>query len=135
MTKLEEYGYVVIPKSVSDKTADEALAAIREYRDSHLNIWYQNAHDDGYVRRVSCLHNCSEAVRRLFTRNAAAEMADEFFGEATTVYTSLYFEAGSQQAIHRDTPYFHTNPANKFLGVWVALEDADETNGALKVVP
>jgi len=51
------------------------------------------------------------------------------------LYTSLFYERGSAQDVHRDTPYFTTRPEYRYFGVWVALEDADAGNGPLIVVP
>jgi phytanoyl-CoA hydroxylase len=45
----------------------------------------------------------------------------------------LFYERGSAQPTHRDSPYFTTSPEFYFFGVWVALEDANEENGALEV--
>jgi ectoine hydroxylase-related dioxygenase (phytanoyl-CoA dioxygenase family) len=44
---------------------------------------------------------------------------------------SLYFDKGSTQSIHRDTPAFFTNPLNHFFGVWTALEDVHPGSGQL----
>jgi phytanoyl-CoA hydroxylase len=59
---------------------------------------------------------------------------DQLFGEPATLYTSLYFEVGSAQDFHRDTPYFWTNPGYTYFGVWLALEDTDDRNGALTAI-
>ena len=53
----------------------------------------------------------------------------------TALYTSLLFERGSQQKLHRDSPLFVTRPEGCYLGVWAALEDTDGENGPLLVVP
>jgi ectoine hydroxylase-related dioxygenase (phytanoyl-CoA dioxygenase family) len=63
---------------------------------------------------------------------AGAEVVDSY-GRAT-LYTSLFFELGSQQPLHRDTPYFYSGGDGGYMGVWVALDNVDENNGALMVV-
>ena len=52
-----------------------------------------------------------------------------------SIYTSLFFQEGTQQDLHRDAPLFCTYPENKFLGCWFALEDTNKSNGSLSVVP
>ena len=48
------------------------------------------------------------------------------------MYTSIFFERGSQQPLHRDTPYFYTGKKiPDYMGFWAALEDVDESNGPL----
>jgi len=53
------------------------------------------------------------------------------FGSSVTVIGSLFFEKGSEQSIHRDTPAFFTNPFNHYFGVWNALEDIRMDAGPL----
>jgi ectoine hydroxylase-related dioxygenase (phytanoyl-CoA dioxygenase family) len=50
------------------------------------------------------------------------------------LYTSLFYERGSAQEVHRDTPVFVTRPEYRYFGTWVALEDTDPDNGPLVVV-
>jgi ectoine hydroxylase-related dioxygenase (phytanoyl-CoA dioxygenase family) len=90
---------------------------------------------EGKFRRMVNFHLIHKELQDIFALNDALEVTDYFFGEPTTLYTSLYFEVGSAQAFHRDTPYFWTNPGYRYFGVWCALEDVDENNGALKIIP
>jgi hypothetical protein len=72
---------------------------------------------------------------KLFYENRQAlEILDYFFNEPAELYTSLFYEVGSGQEPHRDTPYFWTNPGYKYFGVWVALEDVDRSNGCLQII-
>jgi ectoine hydroxylase-related dioxygenase (phytanoyl-CoA dioxygenase family) len=47
----------------------------------------------------------------------------------------LNFPVGTQQNLHSDSVHFSAIPERFMCGVWVALEDADEGNGALRYVP
>merc|ERR1712232_1119353 len=52
--------------------------------------------------------------------------------------SGLFFESGTEQALHSDTWYkLHGVVPEKMLGAWIALEDTDETlgNGPLEYVP
>jgi hypothetical protein len=62
-------------------------------------------------------------------------LLDFLFARSAGIYTSLLFEYGSQQPIHRDSPFFHTFPINYFFGVWFALEDIHPDSGPLIYVP
>ena len=48
---------------------------------------------------------------------------------------SLFFEYGSQQAIHRDPWFVVTHPTYNLVAVWIALEDIHEDSGPLAYVP
>lgn len=71
----------------------------------------------------------------LFSTNKALQIQDYLFGMENILYTSLFFETGTSQAIHRDTPLFWTKPANMYFGTWLALEKTDFENGPLIVIP
>jgi phytanoyl-CoA hydroxylase len=89
---------------------------------------------DGMLHRVVNLHYCISTFQKIFTESmrAASTIVDSF-GKAT-LYTSLFFEAGSEQELHRDTPYFYSGGEGGYMGVWIALDDVDENNGALIAV-
>ncbi len=76
------------------------------------------------------------SLLKLFTENKAAlEFQDLLYQQETVLYTSLFYERGSAQDLHRDTPYFSTRPEYRYFGMWVALEDVDAQNGPLMVAP
>ncbi len=95
-------------------------------------------HKDKYSHypRLENLHAVMPSLLQLFYENKEAlRFQDMMFGGETVLYTSLFYERGSAQDIHRDTPYFSTRPEYRYFGMWVALEDVDESNGPLMAVP
>jgi ectoine hydroxylase-related dioxygenase (phytanoyl-CoA dioxygenase family) len=50
-------------------------------------------------------------------------------------FSTINFIKGSNQPFHSDTIHFNSIPNYWMTGVWVALEDVDEDNGALKIIP
>lgn len=81
------------------------------------------------------LHLSSENCRAIGLHPTIMRVLDYLFAARACIYTSLYFEYGTQQPIHRDLPFFETFPRNYFMGVWVALEDIDPAAGPLMYVP
>jgi len=112
--------------------ANQQIDAFRSLNDPLLNE--HNLLVEGMLTRVVNLHFSVTSLQDIFSTamHAGQEICDRF-GKAT-LYTSLFFEHGSQQALHRDTPYFYSGSEGGYMGVWVALNDADETNGALVAV-
>jgi ectoine hydroxylase-related dioxygenase (phytanoyl-CoA dioxygenase family) len=127
-------GIIVLKNSVPLQVIEAANYKIEEFKTLHQESWSRNSDNSGLIRRVTNLHRYSQSICNLFSHNRAAGLVDYIFNAETCVYTSLYFEAGSEQPIHRDTPYFHTKPVNRFVGCWVALEDATLENGALLAI-
>src|SRR6185295_10277125 len=80
-------------------------------------------------------HGASQAALELGNLPEIMSLLDYLLARSTGIYTSLFFEYGSQQPIHRDSPFFHTFPINYFLGVWFALEDIHTDSGPLMYVP
>ena len=50
-------------------------------------------------------------------------------------FQTLNFKMGTQQATHSDLVHFNSFPERFMAGVWMALEDTDENNGALHYYP
>lgn len=129
-------GYTVIREAVPRARCSAAIesfhdwcAANRQEADSHRDA-------QGHFPRFVNFHAASDAVLSLFSDNPLAlEVQDACFGYRTQLYTSLFYERGSAQPMHRDAPYFRTVPENFFFGMWVALEDIDMDNGPLMIHP
>ena len=112
-----------------------ALAAIDGFKARHRTVIADNLDDHGHLYRVVNLHGAIDAFADLFAAETIGLLVcDRFFGRPTALYTSLYYERGSEQDLHRDTPYFCTQPLGNYLGMWLALDDVDDDNGPLRVV-
>ncbi|RCS31504.1 phytanoyl-CoA dioxygenase family protein [Rhodanobacter denitrificans] len=134
--QLIEEGYAVIPSAVDVGVCEDALRQVDALKKAHVDIVSKNADEFGHLYRVVNLHLALDGLKRAFVENQRGlEVCDRFFGEPTSLYTTLYYERGSEQDFHRDTPYFSTKPAGKYLGVWLALDDVDDENGPLRVTP
>jgi len=67
--------------------------------------------------RVINLHHSVTPLKDIFWESieSSSEVTDAF-GPAT-LYTSLFFEMGSEQTPHRDTPYFYSGSNGGYMGV------------------
>lgn len=133
---LMEHGFVVIPQALHSTYCERALAAIHSFKQKHHTAVKPNADEYGHLYRVVNTHLAIDELTDAFVHSTPAlAVADRYFGRPATLYTSLYYERGSEQSFHRDTPYFCTKPADQYLGMWLALDDVDANNGPLCVVP
>ena len=133
---LMEKGFCVVTNSVDDQLVNKARDAFFEWKERNAQQFLPDFfRENGRLDRVVNLHAALPEFRDLFVRNRALAVQDYLFQQETILYTSLFFEVGSTQALHRDTPLFWTKPANHYFGMWVALEGADSDNGPLRVVP
>ncbi|MCQ4166978.1 phytanoyl-CoA dioxygenase family protein [Tahibacter harae] len=129
-------GFVVVRNAIARERCEQLLQDINAFKQRNAELIAKNAADHGYLYRVSNLHLAVPSLADTFAELAAPfEISDRFFAAPTSLYTSLYYERGSEQDLHRDTPYFTTRPIGRYMGVWLALDDVDGENGPLMVVP
>ena len=74
-------------------------------------------------------------VRKIALDDRVLQALRELFGREPLPFQTLNFPVGTQQKAHSDTIHFNSRPSGYMAGVWVALEDTDEDNGALIYYP
>ncbi|GAB0113611.1 phytanoyl-CoA dioxygenase family protein [Acidisoma sp. C75] len=131
-----DQGYTVIPKAISPETCADTIKIFRAYEAANEPIFAPARDANGHYPRIVNLHQVIPELSRLFTRNPILlATLDALFGAPVSLYTSLFYEVGSQQPIHRDTPVFATRPEYLYFGLTVYLEPTDDDNGCLEVLP
>jgi phytanoyl-CoA hydroxylase len=129
-------GYAIIPNAVPSEIINLALDAFYGWKERNKSALVPSLFKSGhYLDRIINIQSVLPEFRSLFALNESLAVQDFLFGTKASCYTSLFFESGTEQALHRDVTYFWTNPANYYFGMWTALEDVDCDNGALMVIP
>jgi ectoine hydroxylase-related dioxygenase (phytanoyl-CoA dioxygenase family) len=85
--------------------------------------------------RIHELHSASETALRLYLHPLLHRYASLLLGETAVATQSLYFEYGSQQALHRDSTVVPTPEFGRLVAAWIALEDISADSGPLMYVP
>jgi ectoine hydroxylase-related dioxygenase (phytanoyl-CoA dioxygenase family) len=130
-----QLGYTVIRRAVPSELCEKAIDDFRRLEAANESIFAENRNSAGHYPRIVNLHGVLPALMPLFTRNPTwLAVQDALFGAPTALYTSLFYEVGSQQPLHRDTPVFATRPEYLYFGTTVYLERADDENGCLQVM-
>lgn len=128
-------GYTILKGAVSPRVCREAIDSFRRFEAANEPIFAAHRDAAGHYPRIGNLHAAIPELLRLFTRNPIwLQVQDALFGAPTALYTSLFYEVGSQQPLHRDTPLFTTRPEYLYFGSTVYLEDAGDENGCLEVM-
>ena len=89
--------------------------------------------ETGY--RIPDLHSHSDRALDLYLHAEAFRLVELIYDAPAISFQSLYFEYGSEQALHRDPMFVITDPAAHLLASWIALEDINEECGPLAYVP
>ena len=134
--ELVALGYTVIPSVFSPEHCRTVIAEFAQFYAQNAPTFDAYRSNRGILPRFTNLHQALPILTQLFTRNALMlEVQDFFFGRPTSLYTSLYYERGSEQPLHRDTPVFCTRPEYNYFGNTLYLDGANDDNGCLEVVP
>lgn len=133
--QLQRDGVTVIPNSFKDGLVENIRNKFIDFLNLNSDIFNKHLDENGHYPRMINMHLAFPNFLELFVNNLISlGVQDAFFNDFSSIYTTLYFERGSAQPIHRDTPYFTTRPEYNYLGVWVALENANSNNGCLEVI-
>ncbi len=85
--------------------------------------------------RIHELQWASAVAMRLYLEPRLHRYASLILGERAVATQSLYFEYGSQQAMHRDSVVVPTPEFGRLVAAWIALEDIAPDSGPLMYVP
>jgi len=139
-----EQGLLIVPGAVSPELADQIVA------DAHAVMrtpTHYVVRDKGqYVdpvqmtefhlgHRIIDLYAVSRAAREAVFTPRVSRLLQAAFGEPAVAIQSLYFEYGSQQAIHQDTAYVVSRRPMALAAIWIALEDIEPGTGELCYYP
>jgi len=95
----------------------------------------QNLCETANGTRVQDAWHFSDAARDLALNETILNALEQLYERKPLPFQTLNFPVGTEQRTHSDTIHFNSDPAGYMAGVWVALEDIDENNGALKYYP
>jgi ectoine hydroxylase-related dioxygenase (phytanoyl-CoA dioxygenase family) len=87
--------------------------------------------------RMIHMHRWDETSLKWMLEPRLADCMTQLLGvEPVAVQTMLYFKppGARGQALHQDQFYLHARPGT-CMAAWMALDDCDEENGCLQVVP
>ena len=134
LDSLHSHGIGFISELLSTQDCDEIIADFVDF--CSRNSDSEKFRDQyGYHERLSNFHLISDSVKSFYLNQKINLILSILFQDQPKIVGSLFFEKSSEQAIHRDSPSFFTNPLNHFYGVWVALEDISIEQGPLVYFP
>lgn len=88
-----------------------------------------------YPQRVTDAWSEIGGVRRLALAPAVLSLLRTLYRREPIPMQTLNFGRGTEQRAHSDSMHFSSVPRGFMCGVWIALEDVDERNGALEYYP
>ena len=116
---------------------DEEIAKHREYFDELLQKLIDlNDGRDAYA--LNCYQALCEGIWDLCTEQKILDYVEDIVGPNIIAWASHYFcklpHDKKTVPWHQDASYWHLTPA-RTVTAWLALDDADEENSAMKFIP
>lgn len=145
--ELDEFvrkGYLVFEGVVPDATINSILADIKgiyshpkDYilKNKGKYIDPEDLNKLGRADRIVDLYAVSRAAREAIMEPRIVSFLEYIFSEKPIATQSIYFEYGSQQAIHQDTAYVISEKPLSLAACWIALEDIHAGSGELIYYP
>lgn len=147
LARFVESGYLTFPLDLPAQVYADLL-------DDVERLWRERPHDLAFARvgplipfsaaapeerqpsyRLSDLHSHSDAALALYLNKSIFALVELILGQPAVATQSLFFEFGSQQALHRDPVFVQTRPPSHLVAAWIALQDIDPRSGPLLYVP
>lgn len=124
----DELGYAVISNFLSSEKVDSINQEIENLQENGtLKFKYKN-------KLMFAIHH-SDLIRDIASNVDFVNMLSILMDGKAKLFQSINFINGSQQKTHSDSIHMTTFPLGGLLGVWIALEDVDQSNGALHYYP
>lgn len=124
--QFDDEGYVVIDPQIDPAVIDGVVERVGN------GLLYLDGQDQG---RVQDAWKTDAGVKQIVQAPAVLAILEALYGRKPRPFQTLNFRVGTQQKEHSDTVHFNASPAGYMCGVWVALEDIDENNGAVVYYP
>jgi ectoine hydroxylase-related dioxygenase (phytanoyl-CoA dioxygenase family) len=144
---LEREGFVIFDSGVPEETIDRARADADSqiYPESTLAETIRRGRRAVFgkhttvsartERRVQDAWVVSPSVKAIAEDPTVLAVLEDLYGRPPIPWQTLNFRIGSEQAAHSDAMYFNSDPPGFMCGVWLALEDIDETCGPVVYYP
>lgn len=128
VNEFDDKGFLVLRNYLTKKIADQINDEIEKLLNTGT-IKFR------YVGKLMFVIHHSEIVKNIGNDTKLLEFLSMLMDGQAKLFQSINFINGSQQKTHSDSIHMTTYPLGGLLGVWIALEDVDETNGALHYIP
>lgn len=123
-----ETGYIVLKNFLPESKIEEVNLEIDSLlKNKKVKFKYGN-------KIMFAIHQ-SKLLQEIGKNQSLLELLNSFLDGQAKLFQSINFIHGSEQDTHSDSIHMTTYPLGGLLGVWIALEDIDESNGALHYYP
>ena len=132
---MHEKGYAIVDLNLTDKFIN------------NINKDISNAINEGKIKKNPKIYHYnkypriveawkySANVAKLANNSKLKKILKFLYKSKPLPFSTINFIGGTEQPFHSDYIHFGSLPHKYLVGAWVALENTNKYNGALKVVP
>lgn len=121
-------GYLILKNYLKSETVDQI-------NDEITKLMSEGTLKFRYGGKLMFAIHHSDIIREIASNKDFVDFLSVLLDGQAKLFQSINFINGSQQKTHSDSIHMTTYPLGGLLGVWIALEDIDENNGALHYIP
>ena len=133
--KYHENGYLIIDLELNDAVINPIVEDMYSALADEATKYHADHFTYTESKRVFEHWRKSKNIANLTMNRKILETLTFLYDKEPFPFSTINFIKGSNQPLHSDIIHFHTVPSLWMVGVWIAFEDVDETNGSLKIVP
>lgn len=123
-----DHGYLILKNYLKPETVDQI-------NDEITKLMSEGILKFRYGGKLMFAIHHSDIIREIANNKDFVAFLSVLLDGQAKLFQSINFINGSQQKTHSDSIHMTTYPLGGLLGVWIALEDIDENNGALHYIP
>jgi ectoine hydroxylase-related dioxygenase (phytanoyl-CoA dioxygenase family) len=133
--KYHESGYLIVDLELKDEEINPIIDDMYKALDDENTKYHANHFTYNDSKRIFEHWKESKNIADLTVHPKILETLSFLYDREPFPFSTINFIKGSNQPLHSDVIHFHTVPYLWMVGVWIALEDVDESNGSLKIIP
>ena len=131
--KYNKDGYLIIDLDLNDDYISQINNDVSKILESN-NFVGQEKYEYTNHRRLFQAWKKSQNIRNLTKNEKVLDTLRFLYNREPFAFSTINFTNPTSQPLHSDTIHFNSYPKGWMVGVWVAFEDCNVSNGTLRVV-
>lgn len=130
-----ENGYLVVDLDIKEEEIEKIISDMYEALNNQNTVFHADHFTYTETKRIFEHWKTSQAIAKLTVNPKLLKVLELLYRKEPLPFSTINFIKGSNQPLHSDAIHFHTVPKLWMSGVWIALEDVNEKNGSLTIIP
>ena len=143
--------FKIYKKQIPEELIDDFLATHQKFKNNKLssfraqgNTVFEKPILDKFDHQINSIHNphlliwngLNKKTLKILHHQNIINCLHDFYDckEDIVHFQSMFFDKSTATSLHQDTWYLDTKPKGRLVGVWIALEDIENSSGPFYVI-